>query len=207
MAPQRNKKNNNETSGRTAIIAVAVFLIVAVLVGNQYQGLMTNGADQRTTDTLITSEFLQAVEQDRVESVVYDAGSYTVTGTYYPAATAGSAALNAFNSAFNTMNAAVSQYKSDAGRGLTGIATSSLDGANLGELHNYTTTYVGQESLAQLVAKHPQTSYQVKLPSQWTEVLGTILPILIIGALLYFFFTQMQRANNQQMGFGKTKAK
>ena len=207
MAPQRNKKNNNETSGRTAIIAVAVFLIVAVLVGNQYQGLMTNGADQRTTDTLITSEFLQAVEQDRVESVVYDAGSYTVTGTYYPAATAGSAALNAFNSAFNTMNAAVSQYKSDAGHGLTGIATSSLDGANLGELHNYTTTYVGQESLAQLVAKHPQTSYQVKLPSQWTEVLGTILPILIIGALLYFFFAQMQRANNQQMGFGKTKAK
>ena len=67
MAPQRNKKNNNETSGRTAIIAVAVFLIVAVLVGNQYQGLMTNGSDQRTTDTLITSEFLQAVEQDRVE--------------------------------------------------------------------------------------------------------------------------------------------
>ena len=81
MAPQRNKKNNNETSGRTAIIAVAVFLIVAVLVGNQYQGLMTNGADQRTTDTLITSEFLQAVEQDRVESVVYDAGRCRLTAT------------------------------------------------------------------------------------------------------------------------------
>ena len=206
MAPQRNKKNN-ETSGRTAIIAVIVFLVVAVLVGNQYQGMATSSSSSRTTDSLITSEFLQALEQDRVESVVYDSGSYTVTGTYYPAATAGSSAVNAFNDAFASLNALGSTHKSEAGRGLTGIATTTLDETSLGELHNYTTTYIGQDSLAQLVAKHPQVTYEVRLPSPWTELAGTLLPILIIGVLLYFFFAQMQRANNQQMGFGKAKAK
>ena len=45
------------------------------------------------------------------------------------------------------------------------------------------------------------------LPSPFVSILGSLLPILIIGALLFFFFTQMQKANNQQMGFGKNKAK
>ena len=47
----------------------------------------TNGVTQ--TDELVTSEFTQAVEQGRVNTAVYDTGSYTITGTYYPAATAG----------------------------------------------------------------------------------------------------------------------
>ena len=115
--------------------------------------------------------------------------------------------MNAFNDAFASLNALGSTHKSEAGRGLTGIATTTLDETSLGELHNYTTTYIGQDSLAQLVAKHPQVTYEVRLPSPWTELAGTLLPILIIGVLLYFFFAQMQRANNQQMGFGKAKAK
>jgi cell division protease FtsH len=208
MAPQRNKKNP-ENGGRTAIIAVVLFLVVAVLVGNQYYS-MTGTSSQSgstTTDSLITSEFLQAVEQGRVVSVTYDSGSYTVSGEYYPAATAGSSAASAFNSSFESMNALMSQYKSEAGQSIPGVGTTSIEGSSLGEVHNYTATYIGQESLAQLLAKHPEISYEVKLPSQWADLLTTILPILIIGALLYFFFVQMQRANNQQMGFGKTKAK
>ena len=47
----------------------------------------------------------------------------------------------------------------------------------------------------------------MKLPSPFVGLLTSLLPILIIGALLFFFFSQMQKANNQQMGFGKNKAK
>ncbi len=50
-------------------------------------------------------------------------------------------------------------------------------------------------------------SYQVTLPSEWLSILSTLLPILLIGALLFFFFNQMQKANNSQMSFGKAKTK
>ena len=70
---------------RVSIISAILFFVVAMFIGSQMMTMM-NGAE---TDTLITSEFVQAVEQDRVQDVVAnDAGSYTVTGTYYPAATA-----------------------------------------------------------------------------------------------------------------------
>ena len=205
MAPQKNKKLD-DSSARNVIIIIAVFIVGAILVGNQYQSL-ANTTENRVTDTLITSEFLQAVEQDRVVSVTYDAGSYSVTGTYYPAVTSGATGAEAFNGAFESMNALMATERNAAGQPLGGVATKSLKAVSLGELHNYTSTYIGQDSLAQLLRQHPQIKYEVRLPSPWNDLLGTILPFILIGALLYFFFVQMQRANNQQMGFGKTKAK
>ncbi|MBQ9000606.1 MAG: ATP-dependent zinc metalloprotease FtsH [Eggerthellaceae bacterium] len=206
--PQHNpqfKGSNN----RNIIVWVIVFFVVAFIVGQQFmmaQG--SNGKGQnRPTDALITSEFLQAVEQDRVVSVVYDARNYTVTGEYYPAVTSGQTATDAFNEAFSALNTATSVLQREHGGSLTGIGTRTLEAKTLGEVHNYTSTYVGQESLAQLVSAHPQITYNVILPTQWLDILGTVLPILLFGVLIYVFFVQMNRANNQQMGFGKTKAK
>ena len=101
MAQQDNKQNNRQTqfqqpNPRTTIISVILFLLVAIFVGSQFMNMQNT----TKTDSLITSEFVQAVEQDRVEKVVYSAGDYTVSGTYYPAVTAGSTAADAFNKAF-----------------------------------------------------------------------------------------------------------
>ncbi|WP_082019799.1 ATP-dependent zinc metalloprotease FtsH [Berryella intestinalis] len=189
---------------RTAIISVVLFAFVAFLAGRQFFAM--TGSDGKPTDSLITSEFVQAVEQDRVVSVTYDAGSHTVSGTYYPAVTAGSTAAGAFNKSFAALGA-LANAEAPAGVSLQGIATEAIESKQLGTERKYTSTYVGQDSLINLVTKHPNTTYQIKLPSPFADILTTLLPILIMGALLWLFLTQMMKAQNSQMGFGRAKAK
>lgn len=208
MAQKNGKKPHlKETNTRATVITLVLFLIVAMFVGRQFSSMANPDDPSQRTDALITSEFVQAVEQDRVVSVVYDAGSYTVNGTYYPAATAGKTGADAYNEAFEALNAKLGVEAAGALAAVPGVATESLSGQTLGVEHKYTSTYVGQDALVQLLSSHPGTSYQVKLPSVWIGVLTTLLPILLIGALLWMFFVQMQKANNSQMSFGKAKAK
>lgn len=203
--PQQNKPSQfQQPSPRTTIISVLLFLVVAFFVGQQFM----NMSNTTQTDNLITSEFVQAVDQGRVTKVVYDAGGHTVTGTYYPAITAGSVAADTFNDAFQALNARMATIKNpDTGKALGGVGTSDIKAATLGNQHNFSSTYVGQDSLGQLMAAHPNIPYQVQLPSALWDVLSALLPIIAIGALLFFFFTQMQKANNSQMSFGKAKTK
>ena len=78
---QHNKQPQFPGSNpRVTAISIALFLVVALLVGRQFMTMSNAGAGAQPTDTLITSEFVQAVEQDRVVSVVYDARSYTEIG-------------------------------------------------------------------------------------------------------------------------------
>lgn len=72
---------------RTTMVMVIILLAVAFFVGSQF--MRTGAMGTTVTDQLITSEFTQAVEQGRVKSVTYSAGDYTVSGTYFPADTAG----------------------------------------------------------------------------------------------------------------------
>ena len=47
-------------------------------------------------------------------------------------------------------------------------------------------------------------------PSQWggwITLLGTLLPLLLVGALFFFLMRQAQGSNSQAMSFGKSKAK
>jgi len=199
--------NFNGAPVRSLVIWGIVLFLFAAIVGQQFFGMQNSEDRNRVTDTLLTSEFLQAVEQDRVVSVTYDAGNYTVSGSYYPAATAGKTGVDSFNTAFAALNARLSMVDTEDGKAPIGVGTKTLDAQTLGEEHNYTSTYIGQESLAQLMSRHPQITYEVRLPSQWADLLTTLLPIVLFGALLWIFFVQMQKANNQQLGFGKAKAK
>nr|WP_290072758.1 ATP-dependent zinc metalloprotease FtsH [Adlercreutzia caecimuris] len=205
MADNNPKIPTPSSSSRTTMVMVIILLAVAFFVGSQF--MRTGAAGATVTDQLITSEFTQAVEQGRVKSVTYSAGDYTVSGAYFPAVTAGAEAAEAFNGAFDAMNALVSTEKNPEGKTLAGVGTTTLEPATLGKEHNYTSTYVGSDSLGELLAAHPDVSYQVTLPSPFLEIFATLLPILIIGGLLFFFFFKMQQANNSQMNFGKAKTK
>ncbi|MEG0217365.1 MAG: ATP-dependent zinc metalloprotease FtsH, partial [Raoultibacter sp.] len=199
-------KKQIQPNPRTTIISLVCFLLIAFFLGSQLMNMMGNDTAKKT-DALITSEFVQAVNQDRVTKVVYDASGATVSGTYYPAVTSGSSAASAFNSAFEALNAQMGLHKSTDGRALGGVGTSSIAVTSLGTERNFTSTYVGQDSLGQLLAAHPAIQYEVKLPSPFLGILGTFLPIILIGVLFFFFFSQMQKANNSQMSFGKAKTK
>ena len=190
---------------RTTIISVLLFLLVALFVSQQL--FAANPQDTKPTDQLITSEFVQAVNQGRVTKVVYSAGDGTVSGTYYPAVTAGATGADAFNSAISSMDAAIAQLKDpDTGQAAQGIGTTDIDIVQLGEEHNFVSTYAGG-SITELMAAHPDVPYEVQLPSAFGDILLSLLPILLIGVMLFFLFSQMQKANNSQMSFGKAKAK
>ncbi len=198
--PKDAKQMMSRPPQRVSIISAILFFVVALFIGTQMMSMMNSSE----TDTLITSEFVQAVEQDRVQNVVYDAGSYTVSGSYYPAATAGSTASDSYNSAFEALNA---QVQSVLGSEAPTVATSELSEQTVGTLRNYTSTYVGQDSLMQLLKSHPDVQYQVKLPDGFSDILVSLLPVILITAVMIFFFSQMNKANNSQMSFGKAKAK
>ena len=209
QTPNQKKPNHGKSPlpkqpNRSNIVTLVVFLAVGIFFAVMMTRTMTatNGVTQ--TDELVTSEFTQAVEQGRVNTAVYDTGSYTITGTYYPAATAGEATTDAFNTAFNALNSGMA---STTGARPTIVQTQELAASKLGSEHNYTCTWVGSDSLGQLMAAHPTIQYSVRLASPWGSILASILPILIIAGLLLFFFSQMNKANNSQMSFGKAKAK
>ncbi len=54
-----------------------------------------------------------------------------------------------------------------------------------------------------------QDGYDVEVPqpSMLWSVLGTLLPFLILGGLIFFFMTQMQGGGGRVMQFGKSRAK
>ena len=73
----------------------------------------------------------------------------------------------------------------------------------------FTSTYVGTDSLAELMSRHPETTYTVDAagPSVWISVISSVLPILLLVAVMFFFLNQMQGGNSKIMSFGKAKAK
>ena len=203
MPQQDHNKPPLQTNSRITIVSVVVFVLIAFFIGRQF---MSMSAPQQV-DQLITSEFVQAVEQGRVKEVVYSAGDYTVSGTYYPAVTAGSTAADGFNRAFDAITSELAAKIGSDGAALSGVETRAIGAVDLGSERNYTSVYVGQDSLQQLLAAHPDISYQVVLPSAWGDILLTVLPILIFGGIIIYFFSAMQKSTNSQMSFGKNRAK
>ena len=205
MAQTPNQKNPKQPN-RTNIVTIIVFVLVGIFFMAMMGRTMASSSGVTQTDELQTSEFMQAVDQGRVKTAVYDTGSYVITGTYYPASTAGASASGAFNEAFDALNSQLGGMR-DGSKRLSIVETQELAVANLGSEHNYTCTWVGQDSLTRLMAENPSIQYSVRLASPWGSILASVLPILIIAGLLLFFFSQMNKATNSQMSFGKAKAK
>jgi len=62
---------------------------------------------------------------------------------------------------------------------------------------------VSEEQLAAIDIKiQPPSDW-----GNWLSLLGTILPVLFVGSLFYFFFRQAQGVNSQALSFGKSRAR
>ena len=75
-------------------------------------------------------------------------------------------------------------------------------------LKSFKSVYVGADSLAELMADHPGTTYRIDTSSD--EVLQTllfsVLPTVIMLVVFIYFMRRMGSQNGQAMSFGKTKA-
>ena len=199
MADKDQKKKQQNT--RSAIVSAICSCVILAALAFMLLGNPSNGG--RQTDALAASEFTAAVEQGRVSEVTYNPSDYSVSGVYYPAVTAGAEASGAFNDAFDTLNSLLKSKDSDAGA----LNTTEISPQYLGEERNFTTTYGGSDAMTALMDAHPEIKYQVKVDSSIFSALLSMLPFLILILLMVWFFSQMNKANNSQMSFGKAKAK
>lgn len=75
-------------------------------------------------------------------------------------------------------------------------------------LKSFKSVYVGADSLAELMADHPGTTYRIDTSSD--EVLQTllfsVLPTVIMLVVFIYFMRRVGSQNGQAMSFGKTKA-
>ena len=78
--PKNFKKPGNK---RSNIVTIVVFVAIAIFFMTMISRMTApaNGISQ--TDQLVTSEFMQAVDQGRVQTVVYDSGAETISGSLY----------------------------------------------------------------------------------------------------------------------------
>ena len=151
-------------SARNVIfLLIGIALLVYVFAGRLGQGAAP-------TRDIATSEFVAAVEDDRVQSVTYHLKNHELTGKYLPR---------------------------------------SSQGSKPGSAVDFRSTFVGEDSLYELMAGKPDVVFKVDASTDdMLELLvGSVLPtVLIIGAFM-FFMNQFAAQQGRQMNFGKTQAR
>ena len=102
---------------------------------------------------------------------------------------------------FTTANGAV--------EGKYWTSKSAANEKSLSKHKSYKTSYVGSDSLSELMADHPRVVYKVNTvdPDFWTNVIVTVLPTIAIIAVMVYFMRQTLGSNSRAMQFGKTNAK
>ncbi len=168
-APIGSGQNGSDKKGsrhtwRTVLLYVLIAALIVFVVAS-----IVNSNNETVVTELATSEFVTAVEEDRVFEVTYVASSYTVEGTFWP------------------------------------------DAESVGDLElleNYTSTYLGDDSLDELMAAHPDTIYAVDVSTTpyWLSLLTSLLPMLILIGVMVYFMSRFSDPNSGAMSFGKTKA-
>ena len=210
MPDEKNDKNENQPkkpnlrkqpTQSTVISVISTAVIVMLLFAMLFS---RGGMEPQKTDQLLTSDFTAAVQQDRVSEVNYTPSEYSVTGKYYPAVTAGALAVEGINDTFNAMNTSIARMK---GSNANGVKTTDIEPIRVGGERKFVASYGSQGSLDALMAAHPNIKYTVSTPNNILGTLLSLLPMLLLVGLMVFFFYQMSKANNQQMSFGRAKAK
>ena len=87
--------------------------------------------------------------------------------------------------------------------------TRSEDIGKNAALKHFTSTYVGSDALADLMADRPSTVYIVNTndPNAIMDFLISVVPTVILVLIMLYFMRQMMGANSKTMQFGKTNAK
>ncbi|MDR1422030.1 MAG: ATP-dependent zinc metalloprotease FtsH [Coriobacteriales bacterium] len=169
---------NKPRNRRSLVIYGVIIVILAIIMLTQ----LFNGARKPVIDEITTSEFVQAVEQDRVVDVIYNSSSALLSGHYL------------------REGSLISVVRPG------GEATEASDP---GAAVAFTSTYIGADSLNELMSAHPGTKFTVDTsnPSAWISILSIAIPVLLIGVFMWIMLSQFNNANNKQMQFGRTKAK
>ena len=86
---------------------------------------------------------------------------------------------------------------------------SEADKGDETKLVPFTSTYVGYDSLQDLMDAHPKVKFDIDATSSewWQTLLMTGVPTLLLLGVFVYYMRRMSDQNNRQMSFAKTKAK
>ncbi len=75
-------------------------------------------------------------------------------------------------------------------------------------LEDFSSTYIGEDSLAELMAAHPEVTYKADVSQTpvWLTLVSNFLPMLLIIGVMVYFMSKFADPNSGAMQFGKTKA-
>ena len=78
-----------------------------------------------------------------------------------------------------------------------------------GDLVPFTSAYVGEDNLDELMARHSDIVFKVDTSNNelWETLLVTFVPTLIMVGIFIYFMNQIQGQNGRAMNFGRTSAK
>ncbi len=99
-------------------------------------------------------------------------------------------------------------YKVD-GNTLKGKFYQSPNAKERGSQTSFESTYVGEDSLQDLMSKHSDIKFDVDNSNNefWETILLTVLPTAIMIGIIIYFMSQIQGQNGKAMSFGRTSAK
>ena len=84
----------------------------------------------------------------------------------------------------------------------------SADKDDSSKLVNFKSVYVGSDTLAELMAEHPDTTYKIDTTSNelLETVLVSVVPTVLLVGVFVFYMRRMSSQQDKTMGFAKTKA-
>ena len=76
-------------------------------------------------------------------------------------------------------------------------------------LSSFRSAYVGEDNLEELMSKHSDIRFVVDASTSelWQTLLISVVPTVIMIAIIVYFMNQLQNQNGRALSFGRTKAK
>ena len=117
-------------------------------------------------------------------------------------------ATNEFVTALKDDRVANVTYKTDDGSVSGSYWREGGEKSDESKLVDFTSVYVGADSLAELMADHPAVTYRIDTSdsSMLETVLVSVVPTLLLVGVFVYYMSRMSNQNDKTMSFAKTRA-
>ena len=116
---------------------------------------------------------------------------------------------NQFVTAVEQGRVADVSYKTSDGSVSGSFWEKSADKGDESKLVPYASVYVGSDSLAELMAEHPNVTYQIDTDEDdlLEMILVSVVPTLLLVGVFVYYMSRMSQQQDRTMSFSKTKAR
>ena len=158
------------------------------------------GPEGRPRPAAITSAIVIAI----VLYLIFSAGRGGLVG----GSTTDALATNEFVTAVRDDRVSSVTYRTEDGSVSGSYWREDAEKGNEDDLTDFTSVYVGADSLAELMADHPSVTYHIDTSdsSMLETVLVSVVPTLLLVGVFVYYMSRMSNQNDKTMSFAKTRA-